>query len=324
MAFRLRLAPDNLNVNWFRFGFVTFGISAVLVAISIGLFAFKGLSYGIDFRGGTLIMVETEGSADIGAFRSVLGGLDLGEVAVTGVSSATGTLDNTVLIRIEQHADGPEAQQAKVDRARAALDGAFAGLKYLQVDTVGAKVSGELLRSGLMALGLSMLGVAAYVWLRFEWQFSVGAMAALFHDVLLTIGLYSLLEMQFNLTTIAALLTLVGYSLNDTIVIFDRVRENLRKFKTRPLVEVMNLSINETMGRTLITAMTTLLAMFALYFLGGETIHSFMFAMLFGVFVGTYSTIFVATVILLWLGVKRDWDRPEKGAAGTQYAGGEV
>ena len=184
---------------------------------------------------------------------------------------------------------------------------------------MGAKVSGELVVAGIEAVVLAVAAVLFYIWLRFEWQFSLGAVAALVHDVTLTIGVFAVMQIEFNLSIIAAILTIVGYSLNDTVVVFDRVRENLRRFKARPLKEVLNLSINETLSRTVMTSVTTLLALVALYVLGGDVIRGFTFAMIWGVIVGTYSSIFVASPILLRLGVKRDWDK-DNGAAGTQFS----
>ena len=192
-------------------------------------------------------------------------------------------------------------------------------ITFTSVESVGPKVSGELIQTAAIAVLLAIGAVLIYIWLRFEWQFAVGAVVALVHDVVLTIGVFSELQMQFDLATIAALLTIVGYSLNDTVIVFDRVRENLRKYKTKPLVEVLNLSINETLSRTIMTSFTTMLALLALYFLGGDVIRGFVFAMMWGIVVGTYSSIFVASAILLWLGVKRDWSKPDANS-GNQFA----
>jgi preprotein translocase SecF subunit len=201
----------------------------------------------------------------------------------------------------------------------AALQVAVPDITFSSVESVGPKVSGELIMTASIAVILAIAAVLVYIWLRFEWQFAVGAVAALVHDVILTIGVFSELQLQFDLATIAALLTIVGYSLNDTVIVFDRVRENLRKYKTKPLIEVLNLSINETLSRTIVTSFTTMLALLALYFLGGDVIRGFVFAMMWGIVVGTYSSIFVAAVILLWLGVKRDWTKPDANS-GNQFA----
>jgi preprotein translocase subunit SecF len=324
---RLKLVPSITNVDFFKYYAVTFGISAVAVLASLILYVAVGLNQGVDFRGGTMITAETQGAADVGAFREVLGGLDLGDVSVTEIrdpaAEVTGTARNAVLIRVEQEEGVDAIGSEAVAAIKTALDAAFPGIIYLATDSVGAKVSGELLRSGAIAVVLSVLAILFYVWLRFEWQFSVGAVAALVHDVLLTLGVFVLFRLEFNLSILAAILTIVGYSLNDTVVIFDRVRENLRKYKTKPLVEVLNISVNETLSRTIMTAMTVLIALLALLFFGGEVLRGFTFAMIWGVFVGTYSTVFVATVVVLWLGVKRDWSKPD-GAAGTQFAGIEA
>ncbi|MEL6808385.1 MAG: protein translocase subunit SecF, partial [Pseudomonadota bacterium] len=200
-----------------------------------------------------------------------------------------------------------------------ALRGAVPDIRFLSTESVGPKVSGELIQTAALAVVLAIAAVLIYIWLRFEWQFALGAVAALVHDVILTIGVFSELQIKFDLAIIAALLTIVGYSLNDTVVVFDRVRENLRKYKKRPLAEVLNISINETLSRTLMTSVTTLLALISLYVLGGDVIRGFVFAMIWGVIVGTYSSVFVASTILLWLGVKRNWDKPDANA-GNQYA----
>ncbi|MCB1396528.1 MAG: protein translocase subunit SecF, partial [Rhodobacteraceae bacterium] len=219
-----------------------------------------------------------------------------------------------------QAQDGEEAVSAEVvNQVEAALQTVVPDIQFLSVESVGPKVSGELIQTAVIAVSLAIGAVLVYIWLRFEWQFALGAVVALIHDVLLTIGIFSELQIRFDLAIIAALLTIVGYSLNDTVIVFDRVRENLRKFKQMPLAEVLNLSINETLSRTTMTSFTTLLALIALYVLGGDVIRGFVFAMIWGVVVGTYSSIFVASTILLWLGVKRDWSKPDANA-GTQFA----
>ena len=208
---------------------------------------------------------------------------------------------------------------AVVAQVKDALSAEIAGIEFRRVEVVGPKVSGELIEAGVLAILLAVGAVLIYIWLRFEWQFSLGAVAALVHDVIITIGVFSLVQLEFNLSIIAAILTIVGYSLNDTVVVFDRVRENLRRYKSKPLDEVLNLSINETLSRTVMTSVTTLIALLSLYFLGGEVIRGFTFGMILGVIVGTYSSIFVASVILLMLGVKRDWSKPDPEAAGVQF-----
>jgi preprotein translocase subunit SecF len=221
------------------------------------------------------------------------------------------------MIRIQAQPGQEAATSILVENSLQNLKGVSEDIKFVSVESVGPKVSGELIKTAIIAVILAISAVLFYIWIRFEWQFAVGAISALIHDVILTIGIFSLLQIKFDLAIIAAILTIVGYSLNDTVVVFDRVRENLRKFKKRSLIEVMNLSINETMSRTVMTSVTTLLALISLFVLGGDVIRGFVFAMIWGVVVGTYSSIFIASAILLWTGVKRDWTKPN-AEAGTQ------
>jgi SecD/SecF fusion protein len=223
------------------------------------------------------------------------------------------------MIRIQAQDDQESVSADTIQAVEAALQEVVPDIEFTSVESVGPKVSNELIQTAVIAVLLAIGAVLVYIWLRFEWQFALGAVAALVHDVVLTIGIFSELQIQFDLAIIAALLTIVGYSLNDTVVVFDRVRENLRKYKKKALSEVLNISINETLSRTMMTSVTTLLALVALFILGGDVIRGFVFAMIWGVIVGTYSSIFVASTILLWLGVKRDWSKPDKGA-GTQFA----
>jgi len=320
---RLKLVPAVTNFDFFKNTRLTIGFSAVLVVASLVAFFSMGLNFGIDFRGGSVIRTASPVAIEASVYRNVLSGLELGDFSVTevvdtGVDLST-TNRNSVIIRIEQASDNPETQNDLIAEVKSALDSEIDGITYLQTDSVGAKVSAELVQAGVIAVVLAVFAVLFYIWLRFEWQFSLGAVIALVHDVTLTIGVFSLLQIQFNLSIIAAILTIVGYSLNDTVVVFDRVRENLRRFKAKPLQEVLNMSINETLSRTIMTSVTTLLALIALYVLGGDVIRGFTFAMIWGVIVGTYSSVFVASPVLLRLGVKRDWDKDD-GAAGTQYA----
>ena len=320
---RLKLVPKETKINFFGFETGTFGLSVLGIIASAVLFFAVGLNFGIDFRGGSMIMAETPVETDIGDYRGILNGLDLGDVSVTEISDPaadiTGGAKYAVMIRIEQTDEDPEIQNDSIVAVKDALEEGVPDVVFLATESVGAKVSGELVQAGVIAVTLAVAAVLFYIWLRFEWQFSVGAVAALVHDVILTIGVFSLFAIEFNLSIIAAILTIVGYSLNDTVVVFDRVRENLRKFKSTELRQVLNLSINETLSRTVMTSVTTLLALTALYVLGGEVIRGFTFAMIWGVIVGTYSSIFVATPILARLGVTRDWDKKD-GNAGTQFA----
>ncbi|MSU88962.1 protein translocase subunit SecF [Rhodobacteraceae bacterium 2CG4] len=320
---RLKLVPEQTNFDFFRHSRLTLGLSGLLIVVSLVLFAVQGLNFGIDFRGGTMITAATETEPDVGDYRRTLGALDLGDFTVSRIydpaAEITGSVPNQVAIRIEQTDDDPAIQADVIVQVKAALSETFPGIRFLQTDSVGAKVSGELVQKGVLAIVLAVAAVLFYIWLRFEWQFSVGAVAALVHDVILTIGVFSLVQLEFNLAIIAAILTIVGYSLNDTVVVFDRVRENLRRYKQTPLRDVLNMSINETLSRTMMTSVTTLLALGALYVLGGEVIRGFTFAMIWGVIVGTYSSVFVASAILLRLDVKRDWDK-EEPKSGTSFA----
>ena len=322
---RLRLVPSETKFDFFRYARVTFGFSIVLIVVSLALEAIVGLNFGIDFRGGTTIRTEAVEPVDVGAYRGALAPLNLGDVTITEVFDPTFGPDENVALIVIQAQEGDEAVGGDtVDAVEAALTEIAPSLQFTSVESVGPTVSGELIWTAIMAIGIAMAAVLVYIWLRFEWQFSLGAIAALVHDVIVTVGVFSLLQIRFDLSIIAALLTIVGYSLNDTVVVFDRVRENLRKYKKRPLDDVLNLSINETLSRTIMTSVTTLLALISLYVLGGDVIRGFVFAMIWGVIVGTYSSIFVASNVLLFLGVTRDWSEPGEGAGGTQFgrAGG--
>ena len=318
---RLKLVPDNIKINFFQSTRLTFGASVLAMVISIFLFFFNGLNLGIDFLGGTTIRTDAQTSVDVGAYRSALKPLDLGDVTVTEIFDVTKPDLNAAQIRFEAQS-GEEAATVEVIRAvKAALISLDETITFPQVESVGPEVSGELVQAAITAVLAAIGAVLFYIWLRFEWQFSVGAIAALVHDIVITIGIFSLLQIKFDLAIIAALLTIVGYSLNDTVVVFDRVRENLRKYKKTLLKDLLNMSINETLSRTVMTSLTTLIALISLFILGGEVIHGFVFAMIWGVIIGTYSSVFVASSILLRLGVKRDWDKTNDGKAGTQFAG---
>lgn len=309
---RLRLVPDVTNIDFMRHRRLWVGFSILGVVLSIILVLTRGLNFGVDFRGGVVIVATTPEPHDIAAFRETLSALEFGEVGVTEVSDESGRF--TVLMRLGM--SDPDANPMQmVETVRAALTQAFPGIQFLQVDSVGSKVSDELVWKGALAVMLAFVGIMIYVWLRFEWQFAVGAVLSLIHDSLVTVGLFSLLQLEFNLTIVAAILTVIGYSINDTVVIFDRVRELLRKYKKTPLPELINMALNETLGRTVMTSTTTLLALFAIFWFGGDVVHGFALAMIFGgVLVGTYSTIYVSCATVLWLGVKRDWSSAEKTA----------
>ncbi|UWQ07060.1 protein translocase subunit SecD [Aliiroseovarius crassostreae] len=317
----IRLAPKNRVFDFFKTTLATLGASGLAMVASVVLFFVIGLNFGIDFRGGTTIRTESTQAVDVGAYRDALAPLALGDITIVEVNDVNFRDDQHVSqIRIEAQ----EGQEALTPETMATIENALAtvdpAITFPSVESVGPKVSGELILTAIYAVLAAIGAVLVYIWLRFEWQFSLGAVAALVHDVVLTIGVFALLGIKFDLAIIAALLTIVGYSLNDTVVVFDRVRENLRRYKTLELREVLNLSINETLSRTLMTSLTTLIALIALYVLGGDVIRGFVFAMIWGVVVGTYSSIFVASAILLRLGVKRNWDKTETKDLGNEFA----
>jgi len=311
---QLQLIPANVNLSFIPKRMMFFAFSAFLVVASLGLVLSKGLNFGIDFQGGILIEIRTEQAADIGGLRKQLGGLGLGEVALQEFGAP-----NDVLIRIQRQDGGEEAQQAAVDKVKESLG---KSIEYRRTEFVGPKVSEELLLDGVLAVGLAILAILIYIWFRFEWQFGLGAVIALSHVVLSSIGIFSFMGFEFNLSTVAAVLTIAGYSINDTVVVYDRVRENLRKFKKMPLGELLNNSVNQTLSRTMVTSLTTLLALLALYFLGGSVIHDFAFAMIWGVVVGTYSSVCLAVPLLMYMNLNRSGmatsgDDTEEAAAET-------
>lgn len=293
----ITLVPPNTKIPFMAMHKFTLAISGCIIVGTILLLIFKGLNLGIDFKGGILLEVRMPGPADLQAMRSTLGNLDLGEVGLQTFGS-----DREVLIRLEKQEGGEEAQQVAVSKIRDALG---SGVSYERVEVVGPQVSSELFKSGLIAIGAALAAIMIYVWFRFEWQFGVAAILADLHDVIATVGLFSLLGMDFDLTTVAALLTIAGYSVNDTVVVFDRHRENLRKYKTMPLNQLFDLSINQTLSRTTMTAATALIALLALYIFGGEVLRGFSTAMIWGILIGTYSSIFIATPPLLYMNLRR-------------------
>jgi preprotein translocase subunit SecF len=312
-----RFISETPTFDFFRTMRFWLAVSILGVVLTLVVLPIRGLNYGVDFLGGTLILAEFPEHRNIGEYRAVLGGLDLGEPSVTEASGGSG--GQVVLMRVGNPEDAGEGAAPVADKVRAALDAAFPGVRYLQVDLVGGKVSDELVWTGILAVGLSLLAIMIYVWLRFEWQFAIGAVVSLFHDVVVVIGVFSLSQLQFDLTIVAALLTIIGYSINDTVVVFDRVRENLRKYKKMPLRDVLNLSLNETLSRTLMTIFTVLIAVVSLLVFGGPVTFGFALATTLGLIVGTYSSIWVASAIVLRLGVKRDWGTKPEGKGGTQF-----
>lgn len=302
----IKLAPDKTTIDFFRVQALTFGASVIAVVASLLLVATIGLNFGIDFKGGTTIRAETTQAVDVGNYRTALSDLLLGDVSITEVFDPGFRSDQHVAtIRIEAQ-EGTEALSPEaIATVEAAIQAVDPAVKFTAVESVGPKVSAELIWLALLAVGTGAVGILVYVWMRFEWQFAVGTVSALVHDVVVTVGIFAALGLKFDLTIVAALLTIIGYSVNDTVVIFDRLRENLAKFKTMPLRDLMNLSANETLSRTLMTAMTTLIALIVLLIFGGDVIRGFVFAMLLGVILGTYSTLYVAKNIVLFLGLDR-------------------
>ena len=317
---RLRLVPQETNIDFFKYARLTFGGSVVAMVLSIGIWLAMWLNFGIDFLGGTTIRTQSAVAVDVGLYRDALAPLALGDVSITQVFDPTFVPEqNVAMIRIQAQEGAEAVTPAIIAAVEAALIAVVPDISFPSVESVGPKVSGELIQTAIIAVLASLAAILVYIWLRFEWQFSVGAVAALIHDVILTIGIFSLLQIRFDLATIAALLTIIGYSINDTVVIFDRLRENLIKYKSRPLQDVMNLSANETLSRTLMTSGTTLIALLALLILGGDVIRGFVFAIFWGVIVGTYSSIYVAKNVVLMIGVKRDWSKPDQ-KSGTQFS----
>jgi preprotein translocase subunit SecF len=305
----IQFVPADTRIPFMRFHKLFLGISAVVVVVSILLLLIDGLNLGIDFRGGILLDVKTQGPADMSAMRETLSGLGLGEIAL----QEFGAPDN-VLIRLQKQEGGEAEQQAAINRIKEALG---PNVEYRRIELVGPQVSAELFRDAMYALAAALLSIMAYLWFRFEWQFGVAGVASLLHDVIAIVGVFALLGYEFNLTIVAAVLTIAGYSINDSVVVFDRVRENMRKYKTMPFVELIDLSINQTLSRTFLTGITTIMVLIVLYILGGEVLRGFSFAMLFGVIIGTYSSIFVAVPLLLYMNV-RPVPAPAEAAVGGQ------
>ncbi len=293
----VRVVPDDTKFDFIRFRRISFPISAALSIVAISLYFVHGLNFGIDFRGGTLIEIQNKsGPADIAGLRSELGKLGFGDVQLQQFGGPS-----DVLIRIAEQPGGDQAQQAAVQKVRATLGDS---VDYRRVEVVGPRVSSELLAYGTVGLMLAIVAILVYLWFRFEWQFALGAMIANVHDIVLTIGFMSVTQIDFDLTSIAALLTILGYSLNDTVVIYDRIREMLRRYKKMPMPDLLNASINSTLSRSIVTHVTVSLALLALLLFGGKAIHSFTATMMFGVvLVGTYTSIFIASPILIYLGV---------------------
>lgn len=295
----IKLIKHNTNIQFLKFKKAALIMSITICFFSIFSLFLNGLNFGIDFKGGTLIEVSSENSINISNVRSVLSSLNLGDVQIQNFGS-----EKNILVRIEVSSSENNSSVLSKITDQLILFG-----KIQRTEVVGPKISSELIQKGILAI-ISAVGLMLfYIWIRFEWQFSLGAVLALIHDVIITIGIFSFFQIEFNLSIIAALLTIIGYSMNDTVVVYDRIRENLRKYKKQDLYDLINISINQTLSRTVLTSFTTLLALFSLYIFGGQVIKGFTLAMIIGVFIGTYSSTFIASQLLHILGVKRDWSK---------------
>ena len=298
----IRWIKKDLRINFLRFKNFASLLSLLAIIFSLTFLFYKNLNFGIDFEGGTLIELEKNDDLSLSQIRGELSSLNIGDFQIQTFGS-----ENNILIRIENSSSSTSGADLTTSELITSQLGE--GITIKRTEIVGPKVSSELIQKGIIAIIIAVFLMLFYIWIRFEWQFSIGAVTALVHDVLITIGLFSFLQIEFNLSIIAALLTIIGYSMNDTVVVYDRIRENLRKYKQMPVLDLINQSLNDTMSRTLLTSVTTLLALFSLYFLGGEVLKGFTLAMIIGVFIGTYSSIFIASQIILYLNVKRDWSK---------------
>ncbi len=300
MRFPIRFFPEDTTIDFMRWRWVWFSISLALIAATFALLFTRGLNLGIDFTGGILLELRTEQPAKLAPMRKALAEEHFGEVSLQHFGDT-----HEVIIRIQNKEDADQA--AIVSRAKEVLTGLLGeGVEFRKTDYVGPTVGKELVRTGVLSLGIALLAIMVYVWFRFEWQFGIGAIAALFHDAVMVLGFYLVTGYDFGLTSIAAILTIIGYSINDTVVIYDRIRENMRRYKQMPLEALINRSLNETLSRTVLTAGTTLLAALALTLFGGEIIKGFSAALLFGVAAGTYSSIYISAPVLIYLGVRPD------------------
>ena len=297
----LRLISDNTTIKFIRLKTFSFSLSAALSILAILSVVFIGLNFGIDFKGGILLEVRTANNISISDIRKEVSNLNIGEVSIQEFGAKS-----DYLIRVERQKGSDNAQQIAVEALKGVLNSAFAdGIEYRRLEYVGPTVSKDLISDGVMAIFFAIVAMLAYIWFRFELPFAIGAIVALLHDIILTLGVFSILGLEFNLSTVAAILLIIGYSMNDTVVVYDRIRENLRKFKKMELKSLLDKSINETLSRTINTTITTMLALGALYLIGGQIISDFAFAMLWGIIVGTYSSIFIASTILVYLNIRR-------------------
>jgi preprotein translocase subunit SecF len=309
----LKLIPPGTQIDFIGKRVYAFIFSILLLIASLGFYATKGLNYGIDFAGGIAMEVTTKAPVNLDEMRSQLNELGLGEVSLQDFGSPT-----DLLIRVPSQPGDEAAQLVAVEKVKTSLNETVAS--YRRVEFVGPKVGGELVRAGVIAVTLSLLGILIYVWFRFEWQFGVAAILATAHDVITTIGLFAILGHEFNLTTLAAVLTIAGYSINDTVVVFDRIRENLRKYKTMPIAELMNRSVNDTLSRTILTGTTTLLALTSIYFFGGAVLSDFALALIWGIIIGTFSSIYVAAPLVMMMNVRATLSKGEVAAEAGEAA----
>jgi preprotein translocase subunit SecF len=311
----LKLIPDDTNLDFMRWRNVALVLSIVVTLASIALVAVRGLNLGVDFVGGQQIRVTFSRPVPIDEVRSTVASLNMGEASIQEFGDP-----RTVQIRMGLPQGGEDAANKAASKVRNAIKARHPDAQFA-VDTVSGKVSNELYRSGAISIALAMLGIAIYIWFRFEWQFGVGALVTLFHDVSMTLGFFSLMQFEFNLNVVAAILTIVGYSLNDTVVIYDRIRENLRKYRKMEIVPLLNVSLNETLSRTMVTSLSILLALLALLLIGPAVIFGLTIAIFLGIFIGTYSSIYISSPILVWLRVSGDSFLPRTATAGP--GGGE-
>jgi preprotein translocase subunit SecF len=322
----LKLVPDNTNIDFMKWRNIALILSIIATAASIVLVFSRGLNWGVDFVGGQSVRVTFSQAPDLDQLRSRVSGLGLGEASLQEFGSP-----NVIAIRMPLPEGGETAATRAATQVRAAITSLHADARFDAVETVSGKVSEELLRSGALAIALAMLGIAIYIWIRFEWQFGVGALVTLFHDVWMTLGFFSATQLEFNLNVVAAILTIVGYSLNDTVVIYDRIREDLRKYRKMEIVPLINTSLNETLSRTMVTSVSILLALLALLLIGPDVIFGLTIAIFIGIFVGTYSSIYISSPILVWLRVntgsflpKDPVSRAERGPRNESFDGARV
>ncbi len=295
----LRLAPENTKFGFMRLRRLSYPLSAFLSIVAVTMFFTVGMNFGIDFRGGTQVELRAKsGVADLASLRSKAESLDLGPVEAQRIGA-----ESDVTLRLDVQPGGSQGEQTAINKLRQAFGDTY---EFRSVEAVGPRVSGELVQSGTLGVVVAILAVLSYLWFRFEWQFAVGAIIGTMHDLLLTIGFFSVTQLEFNQTSIAAILTVVGYSLNETVIVLDRIREVMRKYKRLSTAEIVDMSVNAVLPRTIMTATTVFLALLALFFLGGHVIRSFSAAMIWGIFVATYSSIFICSPMLIYLGVRAD------------------